>query len=83
MDSNLTDFEIIVVDNLSSDNSHKECKKKFDTIILIENEANLGYCEGNNVGLRVAQGDFIIILNPDTVVTPNWIIELKNAHDKF
>jgi GT2 family glycosyltransferase len=83
MDSNLTDFEIIVVDNLSSDNSHKECKKKFDKIILIENEANLGYCEGNNVGLRVAQGDFIVILNPDTVVTPNWIIELKNAHDKF
>ena len=44
-------YEIIVVDNASKDNSHKECKKKFPEIELIENDKNLGYCEGNNVGL--------------------------------
>ena len=49
MNSNLKDFEIILVDNCSSDNSHLDCKKKFDSIKLIENKENLGYCEGNNV----------------------------------
>jgi GT2 family glycosyltransferase len=83
MSSNLEDFEIILVDNLSSDNSHLECKKKFDKVILIENKENLGYCEGNNVGLRIAKGEFIIVLNPDTTVTSNWLTELKNAYDKF
>lgn len=83
LDSNLTDYEIIVVDNLSSDNSHKKCKKKFEEIILIENNENLGYCEGNNVGLRIAKGEFIIILNPDTTVSSNWLIELKNAQNQY
>ena len=82
MNSNLKDFEIIVVDNSSSDNSHFNCKKKFENIRLIENTENLGYCEGNNVGLREAHGDFIIILNPDTTVTPNWAMGLLDAHKK-
>ena len=71
MKSNIKDFEIILIDNCSSDNSHLECKKKFDNVKLIENKENLGCCEGNNVGLRVAQGEFIVILNPDTTVTSN------------
>ena len=82
-DSNYKDFEIIVVDNMSSDNSHIECKKKYENIILIENEKNLGYCEGNNVGLRKAKGEFIVILNPDTTVSPDWLNELLIAHDEI
>ena len=69
-------MEIIVVDNDSKDNSHLECKKKFDEISLIQNSENLGYCEGNNVGIRSAKGDFVIIINPDTVVTDTWINEI-------
>jgi len=83
MKSNLEDFEIILVDNLSTDSSQLKCKEKFDNVILIENKKNLGYCDGNNVGLRNAQGKFIIILNPDTTVTSNWITELKNAYNEF
>ena len=37
-------YEIILVDNVSTDNSHKKCKEKFSDIILIENMENLGYC---------------------------------------
>jgi len=81
--SELKDFEIILVDNCSSDNSHLVCKKKFDMIKLIENKENLGYCEGNNVGLREARGEFIMILNPDTTVTSNWADELLNSYHKF
>ncbi len=73
-------FQVIVVDNASTDVSHKKCKEKFDKILLIENKENLGYCEGNNVGIRNAKGKFIVILNPDTVVEPNWLNELLEAY---
>ena len=73
-------FEIILVDNASDDQSHKKCKEKFKDIKLIENSENLGYCEGNNVGLRVAKGQYVVILNPDTIVDPYWLEELLNAY---
>jgi GT2 family glycosyltransferase len=74
-------FEIIVVDNISTDNSHKKCKEKFPEIRLIENKENFGYCEGNNVGIRNAMGEFVVILNPDTKVEPNWLNELFNTYE--
>ena len=76
-------FEVIVVDNTSTDNSHKKCKEKFPQINLIENKENFGYCEGNNIGIREAKGEFIVILNPDTIVEPNWLDELMRAFLKF
>ena len=81
--STYQNFEVIVVDNLSTDNSHVRCKEKFEKIQLIENKENLGYCEGNNIGIRNANGEFIIILNPDTVVEPNWLNHLMFAYNKF
>jgi GT2 family glycosyltransferase len=80
--STYPNFEVIVVDNLSTDNSHIRCKKKFEKIQLIENKDNLGYCEGNNVGIRKVKGDFLVILNPDTVVEPNWLNHLMSAYKK-
>ena len=44
--STYPNFEVLVVDNISTDNSHVVCKKKFEKIHLIENKENLGYCEG-------------------------------------
>ena len=76
-------FEIIVVDNASTDNSHKKCKEKFEEIFLIENKENFGYCEGNNTGIRKAKGDFVVILNPDTIVEPTWLQELISAYNKL
>tara|TARA_Y100000996_G_scaffold411754_1_gene396491 strand:- start:1269 stop:2399 length:1131 start_codon:yes stop_codon:yes gene_type:complete len=81
--SNYEKYEIILVDNNSNDNSHLECKQKFQSINLIENKKNLGYCEGNNVGIRASNGEFVIILNPDTIVDPNWINELLVGYKKF
>jgi len=80
--TNYPSFEILVVDNISNDQSHKECKKKFPQIHLIENTKNLGYCEGNNVGIRAAKGNLLVILNPDTIVSPEWLIELVSAYEK-
>jgi len=79
--STYANFEIILVDNVSKDNSHIICKEKFPTIKLIENSENLGYCEGNNVGIRIANGKFVVILNPDTIVDPNWLEELIKAYE--
>ena len=81
--STYPNFEVIVVDNLSTDNSHVRCKEKFEKIQLIKNKENLGYCEGNNIGIRNANGEFIIILNPDTIVEPNWLNHLMSAYNKF
>ena len=81
--TNYENYEIIIVDNNSKDNSHLECAKKFPNICLIENKENFGYCEGNNIGIRKAKGDYVIILNPDTLVDPNWITELILAYEKY
>jgi GT2 family glycosyltransferase len=83
LQTNYQNYEIIIVDNNSNDGSHKKCKEKFPKINLIENINNLGYCEGNNIGIRKSKGDFIIILNPDTIVDPNWIQELILSYQKF
>ena len=81
--STYTNLEILVVDNISSDGSQKKCKERFPEIKLIQNNKNLGYCGGNNIGIRDARGEFIVILNPDTIVEPNCISELISAYNKF
>lgn len=65
--SNL-DAEIIIVDNLSSDDSCQMVKELFPEVILIENKENYGFSKGNNIGVAKAKGDFVCILNPDTVI---------------
>lgn len=81
--SNYKNFEIIVVDNASKDGSQNRTKQEFSSIQLIQNKNNLGYCEGNNIGIRNSNGDFLVILNPDTTVEPNWLDELISAHEIF
>lgn len=62
------DAEIIVIDNNSSDDSCAMMKQRFPNIKLIENKENLGFPKGNNIGVTHAKGEYICILNPDTVV---------------
>jgi GT2 family glycosyltransferase len=60
--------EIIVVDNNSSDDSCAMMQQRFPNIKLIQNKENLGFPKGNNIAVREAKGEFVCILNPDTVV---------------
>jgi len=62
------DGEIIVVDNASSDDSCAMMQTRFPAIQLIQNKENLGFPKGNNIGVAAAKGDYLCILNPDTVV---------------
>jgi len=68
-------FEIIVVDNGSKDNSVSGLRK-LKGIKLIENKANLGFAEGNNTGVRKAKGKYIVFLNNDTVVDKNYLASM-------
>ena len=70
------DAEIIVVDNNSSDESCLMMKQLFPHIKLIENKENLGFPKGNNIAAQQAKGEFICILNPDTVVSEDTFKKL-------
>lgn len=73
-------FEVIFVDNSSIDNSIDFIKKNFSDprINIICSEKNLGFTGGNNLGLENARGEFVVLLNNDTVVDKNW---LKYLHE--
>jgi len=60
--------EIIVVDNISPDESCEMIRKEFPEVKLIANKENVGFSKANNQGVAVAKGDYVLILNPDTVV---------------
>jgi GT2 family glycosyltransferase len=62
------EFEVIVSDNGSSDGSLDYIRAHFPNVQIVENRANLGFAKGNNAGIRVAQGEYVLILNPDTVI---------------
>lgn len=62
------DHEVIVVDNASADGSGPMVRKDFPRVILIENAANHGFAQANNQGFAVSRGEYVLLLNPDTVV---------------
>jgi len=79
---NFKEYEIILVDNASTDDSSKYLKKKFPKIKLIQNKKNIGYAGGNNIGIKKAKGDYILILNNDTVLDNNFLNELWGNKNK-
>lgn len=75
-------FEIIIVDNNSTDGSVNAVKKRFnsnDKMRLIINERNLGYTGGNNVGIKHARGEVLVFLNNDITVSRSWLREIVEA----
>lgn len=82
---NLTS-EIIVVDNQSTDGTCALVKAKFKTVKLIENNQNLGFAKANNIGVAQASGNYVLILNPDTVIAEDTFInclEFAELHPNF
>jgi len=80
--TDLTENELIIVDNFSDDNTVKKIEEiisgKNLNIRLIKNLKNYGYAAGNNIGIKEAKGDIIILLNNDTIVPSKWLINLSN-----
>lgn len=74
-------YEVIVVDNNSSDGS-REIARRYTNITLIENEENKGFAEGCNIGIGVARGTYITLLNPDTTVKETWLNPVIETMEK-
>lgn len=72
------DGEIIVIDNNSSDASCAMMQQRFPNLKLIANKENLGFPKGNNIGVAQAKGEFLCILNPDTVVAEDTFKKILN-----
>lgn len=76
------DHEIILVDNGSTDGSGDRLKQSFPFVHLIKNQENLGFAQGNNVGIRAAinqDAAMVLLLNNDTVVEPDFLSKLVNS----
>lgn len=68
--------EVILVDNCSSDDTVSYVREYFPMVKIVENLSNVGYGAGNNVGVKHSQGEYIVILNPDTIVHEGWLSSL-------
>ena len=72
-------FEIILIDNGSTDNTVDYVKKYFPKVRLIENKKNMGFCTGNNQGAKAARGKYILLFNNDAIATTSFLTELVHA----
>lgn len=68
-----TNFEIIVVDNASVDDSEKMIKDSFQEVVFIQSGANIGFGRANNLGIKKAKGEFVFFLNSDILLVNNAI----------
>jgi len=74
------EFEIIVIDNASTDNTLNVIKKDFSDIILFQNKSNLGFSIGNNRAVSKSRGKYLFFINPDTILVDNCINELLSIY---
>lgn len=72
-------FEVIVSDNGSSDGSIELIKEEYSWVKLLENGRNLGFASGNNVAIKEARGEYIVLLNNDTLPTTSWLENMVRA----
>ena len=75
------DFEVIVVDNGSTDGSVEYLKTHFPRVKIVRNKSNLGFAGGINVGIEHAEGKYILTLNNDTQADMNFVERLAEAMD--
>ena len=75
--------EIIVIDNASHDNSVANLRTVFPKVKVIRNAVNLGYAAASNIGIASAKGEFLVIMNPDTLVDADWLGKLVSAAARY
>lgn len=81
----LVDYEVFVIDNASSDGSPAMVRERFPQVRLIENEQNLGFAYANNQAIQISRGDYVLLLNSDTIIKPGAVdalVEFMQAHPR-
>jgi O-antigen biosynthesis protein len=76
------DGEVIVVDNNSVDGSEAVIRSKFPNVKLIVNNQNLGFSKANNQALKIAAGEYVLLLNPDTVIEESTFVQCISYLDE-
>jgi GT2 family glycosyltransferase len=79
---NFSNYEIILVDNNSIDDTIQYVTKNYPKIILIKLEKNKGFAEPNNIANKIAKGEYLLFLNNDTIVTKTFLTELLQSINK-
>lgn len=77
------DYEIIVIDNSSTDRSIHELNAIYNDVRIIESKQNLGFGRANNIGAAIAKGDYILFLNSDCILIENSIKYLLDFYKEF
>jgi GT2 family glycosyltransferase len=80
-----TNFEVVVSDNGSVDGSVEFIRNHYPQVRIVENRQNLGFARGNNAGIRVSRGEYILILNPDTIIHDgalDKLVEFAERHSE-
>jgi len=81
----LTDYELILVDNASNDGTAEYLKsfaEQYSHVLIQLNDSNKGYAGGNNDGIELASGQYVVLLNNDTLVSAGWLDKLLNLFDE-
>lgn len=69
-------YEIIVIDNVSTDGTRAMLKKKYPQVVTILNDENVGFGRANNQGIRKAKGEYVVLINSDTISLPGSLNKL-------
>jgi len=75
-------YAVVLVDNVSKDGSVEVAEKRFPDVRVVRNDRNLGFAGGNNVAMRSASADYVVLLNNDTSVDPRWLSRLVEAAEQ-
>jgi GT2 family glycosyltransferase len=82
LENKYPNFEVLLVDNASTDGSIAPIQDRYGAdprLQIIVSKKNLGFSGGNNLGLKYSKGKYIVFLNNDTTVEPDWLIHLVDA----
>lgn len=77
------DAEIIVADNASKDTSEELIKSQFPQVKWIQHQENFGFSKGNNLAIQQAKGEYVLLLNPDTFIGEDLLVELLKEIEKI
>ncbi|MFH1225987.1 MAG: glycosyltransferase family 2 protein [bacterium] len=78
-----SDYEIIVIDNNSIDRPLEFIKENYPKIKILKNINNLGLCRANNQGIKMAQGEYVLIMNPDVILEPGYLEKIIGQAEKL